>query len=244
LQEPLVRIESDACFHFDCSPAVPCFNDCCRDLNQPLTPYDVLRLKQGLGLPSGEFLRRYALKHIGPASGLPVVTLRPGRPPLRRCPFVSEAGCRVYPHRPSSCRTYPLVRTLRRCRQTGVETQDYLLLREPHCRGFEQPVPQTPQRWIAAQELAGYNAENDRLLDLISLKNRLRPGPLPPSTAGVVFTALYDIDGVRASVLADRLPEPLGAAPDLRAAAGEGDLALLHAGLEWVQRLMGKPAAG
>ena len=32
-------------FAFSCSARVACFNDCCRDLNQFLMPYDILRLK-------------------------------------------------------------------------------------------------------------------------------------------------------------------------------------------------------
>ena len=32
-------------FGFACHKKVSCFNHCCKDLNQTLTPYDVLRLK-------------------------------------------------------------------------------------------------------------------------------------------------------------------------------------------------------
>jgi hypothetical protein len=80
-------------FRFECSPEVPCFNECCRDLNQFLTPYDILRLKSHLGLSSEAFLAQYTSQHIGPESGLPIVTLKPkaGQDPI--CPFVSARGC-------------------------------------------------------------------------------------------------------------------------------------------------------
>ncbi|MCK7503851.1 MAG: YkgJ family cysteine cluster protein [Desulfobacterales bacterium] len=106
-------------FAFDCNPGVACFNACCRDLSQALTPYDVLRLTRGLGLRTGEFLRRYTACRIGPGSGLPVVSLVPGDPVERTCPFRAPSGCRVYRDRPSSCRTYPLMRAVRRDRATG-----------------------------------------------------------------------------------------------------------------------------
>jgi hypothetical protein len=35
---------------FACGPDNVCFNDCCRDLDQVLTTYDVLRLKNYLHL--------------------------------------------------------------------------------------------------------------------------------------------------------------------------------------------------
>ena len=44
-------------FTFACHPEVPCFNQCCRRLNLVLTPYDVLRLKNHLGMSSEEFHR-------------------------------------------------------------------------------------------------------------------------------------------------------------------------------------------
>ena len=46
-------------FAFACHPGVKCFNLCCAKLELPLTPYDVLRLKNCLGLPAGEFLEQY-----------------------------------------------------------------------------------------------------------------------------------------------------------------------------------------
>ena len=74
MNDKLRAISPNEQFRFACSPAVACFNECCRDLNQFLYPYDILRLKKGLGMSSGEFLERYTTRHIGPESGLPIVT--------------------------------------------------------------------------------------------------------------------------------------------------------------------------
>jgi len=60
---------------FECCSENPCFNECCRDLNQALTPYDILRLKRNLGISSQVFLKRYTSFHFGPGSGLPIVEL-------------------------------------------------------------------------------------------------------------------------------------------------------------------------
>jgi Fe-S-cluster containining protein len=238
MDEHLTPLDDDTAFGFTCFPQVPCFNECCRDLTQFLTPYDVLRLRQGLGLASREFLGRYTRRHTGPDSGLPVVTLTPADPVLLTCPFVTPEGCRVYADRPSSCRIYPVVRLLRRCRQTGSVTEDHFLLREPHCRGFDQNGRQTVRQWMSGQHVAEYHAENDRLLEIIALKNRLRPGPLPEELAELVYAAFYDLDRFREQGLKSRLPFAGGMEPGAVRATGGDDLALLRLALGWVKRLL------
>ncbi|MEZ4578678.1 MAG: YkgJ family cysteine cluster protein [Desulfobacterales bacterium] len=88
--------------------------------SQPVfDPYDVVRLKAHFKLSSAEFLAAYTTRHIGPQTGLPVVTITPADRFTRMCPFVTAAGCRVYQNRPSSCRMYPLIRVVRRARADG-----------------------------------------------------------------------------------------------------------------------------
>jgi Fe-S-cluster containining protein len=235
MEGTLISIDPDTPFRFECGPGVACFNECCRDLNQFLTPYDVLRLKRGLGLSSRQFLEQYTRQHIGPGSGLPVVTLKPADPEQRICPLVTPGGCRVYRDRPSSCRTYPLVRFLRRSRGCGDVFEEYRLLREPHCRGFDAERPQTVREWTADQGLREYHAENDRLLDLIRLKARLSSKALPPSLAEQVFTALYDVDRLREQLHNGRLA---GISAELMEDARRDEVALLRLGVAWVQRLL------
>jgi Fe-S-cluster containining protein len=236
--DSMAPLDLDASFKFGCSPQIVCFNECCRDLNQFLTSYDVLRLKNRLGLKSGLFLARYTRRHTGPGTGLPVVTLAPADPARLTCPFVAPSGCRVYPDRPSSCRTYPLVRILRRPRESDGILEEYRLLREPHCRGFDAPQQQTVREWIANQGLADYHAENDRMLEVIVLKARLSSKALPPSLSDQVYTALYDLDRFRQQLYDGSLPHAFELEPDDREAAPKGELVLLRLGIEWVKQLL------
>jgi hypothetical protein len=240
MEDVLNPIEPDGTFYFECSPKVACFNQCCRDLVQALTPYDVLRLRRGLGLSSGRFLAQFTRKHTGPDSGLPVVTLRPAEGQTRACPFVASGGCRVYSDRPASCRIYPLVRALRRSRRTGRIDESFFILREPHCQGFLEIRRQTPTQWIVNQELCDYNAENDRLLEIISLKNRLHPGALPPQAMEQFMTALYDLDLFREQLANGRLPDAVERVPEFQGALSGDDLALLHLALEWAKGFLEK----
>jgi hypothetical protein len=228
-------LTGDAVFSFDCSPAVPCFNACCRDLVQALSPYDILRLKNRLGISSRRFLATYTTRHVGPETGLPIVTFRFDNRKDRRCPFVTPEGCSVYADRPASCRLYPIARGCSRSRRDGRISENFALIREPHCQGFNRSAPQRIRRWIQGQGLEDYNRFNDLLLELISLKKRLTSGPLDRERADLFYTALYDIDAFRVLV------SQMGAArrrdrPEAGPAVPAGDdTQLLRAAHLWVQ---------
>jgi Fe-S-cluster containining protein len=219
---------------------VACFNACCRDLNQSLYPYDILRLKKKLRLSSGEFLERYTTEHIGPGSGLPIVTLKPNDAGRLTCPFVSEKGCRVYADRPASCRTYPLVRAISRCRESGRITEGFMLLKEPHCLGHNEPQRQTVRQWIEGQEIETYNSTNDKLMEIISLKSRVLPGPLDLKSRQRVYLALYDLDNFRNRFFNNGPLDKVDVDPQKLTAAETDDTALLEVGMQWVKQVLFK----
>ena len=235
MKPDLTPISLQESFRFLCSPDLPCFNECCRDLNQFLTPYDILRLKSHLQLSSGEFLRQYTSQHTGPESGLPIVTLKPNDPHKLTCPFVTDTGCRVYENRPSSCRTYPLMRAVSRSRPTGEITEQFVVLRESHCLGFEEGKTRTLRQWVDKQGVAVYNENNDKLMQIISLKNRLIPGPLDPESSDLFHTALYDLDNFRSQIQNKGQLDNFQVNSRIMDAALKNDIALLDLGIKWIK---------
>ncbi len=238
MEPNLTPIARHGKFCFACNPDVPCFNECCRDLNQLLTPYDLLRLKRHLGLPSGDFLAQYTARHTGPESGLPIITLKPANRQDRRCPFVTPKGCRVYENRPSSCRTYPLMRGLSLSRATGMLSEQFMVLQEAHCQGFDNGKIQTVQQWIDEQEIAVYNDINDDLIQIISLKNRRLPGALNNQAGHLFFTALYDLDSFRSQITQKGFLNDLHLDSATVDEAREDDLALLKLGMKWIKNVL------
>lgn len=235
MENRMISLSRDDSFQFACGPQVPCFNACCRDLNQVLTPYDILRLKTRLGLSSGEFLARYTVGHLGPQTGLPVICLKAVAEEDLRCPFVTEAGCRVYEDRPSSCRIYPLARAITRSRDSGAVTEHFALLREDHCRGCAQPRLQTVNAWVKDQALAPYNRFNDMLMEIIRLKNQLHPASLDFREQRLFRMSLYDLDDFRRYLADHGLPQVLARAEDPTAEWKADDAALLTLGHAWLQ---------
>jgi uncharacterized protein len=233
MPEPMQPISEKDTFSFSCHCRIRCFNQCCRDLTQFLTPYDILRLKNRLGLSSGKFLAKFTVQHIGPQSGLPMVTFRTDGADGLKCPFVTEQGCGVYEDRPSSCRTYPLARLVSRSRDTGALSERYMLLKEAHCFGFEGARRQTVAEWIENQQIAEYNAMNDRILELIRLKNRYAPGVPDVKSEDLLRSALYDIDRFRRYALEKRICVPSSGDSDIEDMA---DDELLIFSVNWVQK--------
>ncbi len=234
MSEEMRPVLQDEMITFDCCPDVPCFNECCRDLNQSLTPYDILRLKNNLGISSGDFLRTYTSLHIGPESGLPVVTFKPNPDTGNACPFVKPDGCSVYEDRPASCRMYPLARAISKSRETGKITEYYALIKEPHCRGFEQKKAMRVSEWLANQNVARYNRWNDRLMEIISLKNQRMPGRLDGAMVDKFTMACYDLDAFRSAVFHEGLFEGLRIPSSVLESARSDDRALLDLGLSWI----------
>ncbi|MCJ7602292.1 MAG: YkgJ family cysteine cluster protein [Desulfobulbaceae bacterium] len=189
---PLADKES---FTFACHPGVPCFTECCRDLELALSPYDVLRLRLELGISSQEFLDRYSIiERDGDA--FPRVYLGMVDDGQANCPFVTSKGCRVYGGRPAPCRTYPLGRGAWQD-SSGCPHAFYVLQREAHCLGFAEPVEQGVDQWIAGQGLADYYQANDMLLPLLH-HEKLKQGLKPTSEQQDLYLAtLYNLENFR-----------------------------------------------
>jgi uncharacterized protein len=234
MNDEMTPVRLDDTFQFSCTKEVPCFNECCRDLNQFLTPYDILRLKTNLGMTSTQFIKAYTLNHTGPESGLPVVTLKPADQKNLICPFVTAAGCSVYKDRPGSCRTYPLARLISRSRETGQITQHWALIKESHCQGFRQNKKMVIRDWIQTQELIIYNQINDLLMEIISLKNQRKPGPLDIKSRHLFHMVCYDLDNFKSHIFEKGLLDGLGLDAD-QLESLQDDTTLLRFGLEWLK---------
>ncbi|MCP4112439.1 MAG: YkgJ family cysteine cluster protein [Desulfobacteraceae bacterium] len=239
MENEMTAVSLDDRFKFSCSKNVPCFNECCKDLSQILTPYDILRLKNSLGISSGDFLEQYTLRQTGPESGLPVIIFKTDMSAELKCPFVTPSGCSVYEDRPSSCRTYPLARVVSRSRETGILSEQYVLLKETHCLGFEQDHTQTVREWIKDQGIEIYNEMNDMMMEIIALKNRLRPGPLDIKTSHIFHMACYDLDAFRTHVFEKGIFESISTETSYtEETVKDDDTALLKLGLAWIKQIL------
>ncbi|HET9753821.1 MAG TPA: YkgJ family cysteine cluster protein, partial [Myxococcales bacterium] len=133
------QLDPGSSFRFDCRPGNGCFTRCCSDVNIVLTPADVLELSRRSGLSTREFLDRYTLLPVTRALHLPVVMLKMGPSPEKRCPFVGPEGCSVYEARPWACRMYPIAAALPPARAGLPSRPAYFLCEDDFCEGRNHP---------------------------------------------------------------------------------------------------------
>jgi len=228
-------------FCFACHPGVPCFNQCCRRLNLVLTPYDVLRLKARLGLESGDFIERYTVVASG-QNGWPLPRLAMREDAEGTCPFLADQGCGVYADRPGACRTYPLGRATKGGSAAGVQEEGWFLVREAHCRGFEQGPCWTPAAWTQDQGLAAYNAANDLFLPLVTRQAPAADAAQAQKKMQMFFMACYNLDQFKQFVTGSRLTRLIDLDPARLELIQSNDLQLLKFAFDWLRfSLFGEP---
>ncbi len=198
--EPLV----DGKFNFACHPGVPCFTECCRDLKLLLTPYDILKLKKRLGLQARAFLDLHTETAYDEQRHLPMVYLRMQQDNRRTCPFVSPAGCTVYEDRPSACRIYPIARASRVHRTHRAVIENFFILRERHCRGFEKGRTWSIREWLQDQGLDATTDMNNRWMDIVTHPRLRESSSISSQQRQMFFLASYNMDQFRDFVFKSR----------------------------------------
>lgn len=239
-KEGAMRPLKDGTFRFACHPGVPCFTRCCADLTLALTPYDVLRLKKGLGISSQEFLNRYTSDEIKENSGLPVLLLKMEAYQGGRCPFLLPEGCSVYSDRPGACRLYPVGRA---ARYNGGRLQErYFLVEEPHCLGFAEDRRWTVQEWLADQGLEDYNEMNSLWMAVNrDVEGRSLRATMTDDRVKMYFMACYNSDQFRRFVFESSFLKNFQIDKKTVSRIRKDDKALLKLGFRWLElALFGK----
>jgi Fe-S-cluster containining protein len=230
------RLGLDDTFQFACRPGISCFNRCCGDVNIFLSPYDVLRMKKRLGMASGEFLRQYTLLPIHKDMKTPVVMLRMNDDPRRSCPFVTEAGCRIYTDRPWPCRMYPLGLAAQKDTPDGWRGERFFfLLREEVCRGGDEPRQWTVREWLDDQGINEYDAWGEPFKELTLHEYFEKGGSLSPEKMRMLYIACYDLDKFREFVFESTLLQRFEVDEDLVEEMRYSDEGLLRFAFLWLQ---------
>jgi len=227
LPKQVETMAADSPFRFHCHPGVPCFTACCRELELALSPYDVIRLKQALGLSSHDFLERYAIIEFAKDDLYPKVYLAMVDDGRASCPFVDASGCRVYHDRPAACRTYPVGRGVSLDKH-GAKKEQFIIIREEHCRGFAENQTQTVHDWQSDQQTCDYNRCNDLLLPLLHPSDHSPPRQRLSSEKATLFIdTLYNLELFQSRC--SQNSTNCAASPD-------DEPALLRSAIDWLQQ--------
>ncbi len=185
-------------FAFGCHKGLKCFTDCCADINILLTPTDVLRMSRRLDMPTSEFLDKHTQMPVTKDLHLPVVMLKMGEEPERRCDFVTEDGCGVYEDRPWSCRMYPLGMAIPPARAGEEPEPVHFLFEDTFCHGHGESTEWTVESWKADQGLEHQEELETGFRELVSHPFFIGgTRQLDPKRMEMFYTACYDIDSFR-----------------------------------------------
>lgn len=169
------KLTLDSPLRFRCHPGVSCFTACCGGIKIVLTPYDILTLCRRLDIPAHEFLQQYAEPTYLEKTDMPGVMIKL-RQKDNKCPFVTAEGCTVYSDRPTACRYYPVgmadfheggSRDADGKENIAAEEKFYFIVREPHCRGFEEDKEWTVRQWREDQGVDVRDEMNKEWLRLV-----------------------------------------------------------------------------
>lgn len=245
LPEPLRdkrQLAADSSFCFECRPDLECFTRCCSDVNIVLTPADVLALARRAGLTTGEFLDRHTLTPITKDLHLPVVMLRMGAAPEKRCPFVTAEGCSVYEARPWACRMYPVGTALPPARP-GVEPAPvHFLFEDDFCHGGRGTRPWTVAQWEADQGIPEREELERGFRELVGHPWFIGGRQLDPRRVELFFMAAYDLDTFREFIFSTTFVRRFDLEPSLVEALRTDDHALLRFSFRWLRyALFGEP---
>jgi uncharacterized protein len=221
---PDTVLSQDDLFQFTCHGGLECFTSCCRDVTIFLTPYDVMRMKQNLGISSEELLDKYTL--VSQAHAIPLVLLKMNEDDNKRCHLVTEKGCSIYEDRPWACRMYPL--------DLGDQGGYKLAVDETRCKGLGKGETRRVREYFETQGTLPY-VEAEKAYAQLTSDPRL--GELDvdnPQVFKMIFMATYNLDAFRKFVFESSFLERFQLEPGRVEAVRESEEELLRLGYDWL----------
>jgi Fe-S-cluster containining protein len=225
-----MKLTLDSVLQFECHPGVPCFTACCHNIKIILTPYDILVLSKRLEIPPHEFVTEYTQPTFLEKTDMPGVQIKlTGE--KNGCPFVTPEGCTVYTDRPTACRYYPV--GMADFHEGGSdepkEDKFFFLVKEPHCKGFEEPKKWTIREWRADQGVDKRDEMNKEWLRLIMRRKSYGfQATLSEGAQRMFFMASTDLESFRRFVFESSFLDTYEVDEETIAKIKEDDIELMH----------------
>ena len=240
-QSPVVpnQLTGDTVIQFRCHKGIDCFNACCRNIDIMLTPYDIIRLKQRLGITSTEFLREYTFPFEFGKDSVAGVKMKPVEGGTA-CQFMTEEGCSVYADRPTACRYYPVGLLSTRRQDENFDRASYALVEEDHCHGHFEDRKLTIDEYRKEQGLEEYD-DNGRLWRQQILKVKSAGpyiGKMSMVSRKFFFMASYDMDRFREFIRSEGFKTTYEVDTETMDRLLKDDVALMEFGDRMIRQIM------
>ena len=193
----------DSQIKFRCHPGVSCFTDCCGNIKIVLTPYDILQMRKRLDMSAAEFLHTYTEPSYLEKTDFPGVVMKLTEE--ERCPFIKskKEGCMIYSDRPSACRYYPvgMANFHEGAQENQAAEQFYFVVKEPHCKGFEEDKTWTVREWREDQGVDLRDKMNKGWMEIVMRRKSFGyQATLSEQAKRMFFMASTDLDQFRSFI--------------------------------------------
>ena len=231
------KYTAESRFKFACHKGMKCYTHCCRDLNIILTPYDIILMKNRLGLTCDQFLAIYTKPEMLSRTKLPVVTLKMLDDDKKSCPFVTPEGCIIYEDRPVTCRYYPLGMASFREQEIEPAGEDfYFMVRESHCLGFDAEKEWTVKEWRKDQGCEPYDEINKGWMELMLRKKSFGfQAELSEESRAMFFMVSSNVDKLKRFIFESSFLDKYDVEKDILERIRNDEVALLKFGFDWLQ---------
>ncbi len=224
------KLVLDSPLQFECHPGVSCFTACCHNIKIILTPFDILILRQRLGIQAHEFITQYTEPTYLEKTDMPGVQIKLTEE-KNACPFVTPEGCTVYEDRPTACRYYPV--GMADFHEGGTDDPEedkfFFLVKEPHCKGFEEPKHWTIREWRADQGVDERDEMNKEWLRLVMRRKSYGfQATLSDAAKRMFFMASTDLDSFRRFIFESSFLDTYEVDEETLDKIKEDDVELMH----------------
>ena len=230
-------ISADDSFKFECHPGVACFTKCCRNADMYLYPYDIVRLKNHLGITSDVFLAEYTVTAFRDNPYFPSVMLKMSPSEDKACPFLNDGGCSVYEHRPYSCRVYPVERAVSRIETKTKPHTFYFVACHPYCLGHNENRRLTISEWAKDQNTGEFETMNELWTEIDTVFRRNPWGEQGTSSPAfkMAFMACFNIDQFKKFIAESSFRDRFDMDAEQLQGVINSDAELLIFGFDWIK---------
>jgi Fe-S-cluster containining protein len=221
----------DSEIKFRCHPDVSCFTDCCGGIKIILTPYDILQIRKRLDMSAAEFLHTYTEPTYLEKTDFPGVAIK--LTDEQRCPFIKskKEGCMIYSDRPTACRYYPV--GMASFHEGAQENQDaeefYFVVKEPHCKGFEEDKTWTVREWREDQGVDLRDKMNKGWMEIVMRRKSFGyQATLSEQAKRMFFMASTDLDQFRSFIFDSSFLDTYDVDQEILDKIREDDVELMH----------------